>query len=348
MKTIKLTNKFTAIALVALSLVLTTSCSSNDEEEDPKGGGNSEEPKDSNAVELKTLTDNLELDASKKYTIKSIVQVPDGKTLTIPAGTEIISTKGKFYIAVLKGGKINVNGTKEKPVIMKSEKGGSGDWGGLVICGKANTTNSAGTAEVDNLPYGGTVETDNSGSINYLIIKDSGFNIDTKKQFNGLTLYAVGSMTTISNIAIINGKDDGVEFFGGAVNTTNIYLKNNADDSIDWTEGWKGTLNNALVEFDSSFAYQTIVEADGTGITTFPIINNLKATASVTGEGTALQFKNASKATLTKVTLSGFGTQFKLDGTAGLADISINGGVANQTGTYAAAVDADLDFSWVK
>lgn len=345
MKTMKLTNKFAATAFAALALAFATSCS-EDTTEDPTKNPTEEPTGDT--VELKTLTEDLTLDASKKYVVKSAVQVPAGKTLTIPAGTEITSEKGKFYIAVLKGGKINVNGTKDKPVVMKG-KGGLGDWGGLVICGDANTTKGTDAkAEVDDLLYGGSNEADNSGSISYLVIKDAGFDIAADKQFNGLTLYAVGSGTKIDNVAAVNGKDDGIEFFGGSVSVTNFYAKDNGDDQIDWTQGWKGSLTNSLVEFSSGFEYSTVVEADGEGVTEFPTLENLKATASKAGEGTALQFKNDSNATFTKVSLTDFGAQFEMKGSVALADLSVNGAAASEAGTYDKADDSKLDFSWVK
>jgi hypothetical protein len=44
-----------------------------------------------------------------------------GATLTIPAGTTIEGTGGtSSYIANPQGGKLNVNGTAAKPVIMTS------------------------------------------------------------------------------------------------------------------------------------------------------------------------------------------------------------------------------------
>jgi uncharacterized protein with beta-barrel porin domain len=59
------------------------------------------------------------------------------------------------------GGKLNVNGTAAKPVIMTSglTTKAAGDWGGLVICGKApinRITGGTGTAqsEVADLSYG--------------------------------------------------------------------------------------------------------------------------------------------------------------------------------------------------
>ena len=113
-----------------------------------------------------------------------------------------------------------------------------------------NTTTSTiidTQAEVGGFLYGGTDDTDSSGVIRYLQIVGTGAQINPESQYNGVSLYDVGSGTLIDNIAVINGSDDGVEFFGGTVNASNLYLENNDDDSIDWTEGWSGTIDNAFI-----------------------------------------------------------------------------------------------------
>jgi hypothetical protein len=79
----------------------------------------------------------------------------------------------------------------------------AGDWGGLVICGKApinRITGGTGTAqsEVADLSYGGTVSADNSGSIKYLRIEYAGAAFNSEK--NGLSLFGVGSGTTIDYV----------------------------------------------------------------------------------------------------------------------------------------------------
>ena len=175
-----------------------------------------------------------------------VVEVASGVTLTIPAGTQMVANGGNDnYLAILQGGQIDIQGTAADPVVMRSS---GGAWGGLLLCGNATTTAGTNvTAEVAGLVYGGTDDADSSGSIEYLILRDAGAQINADSQYNGLSLYAVGSGTTIDNVAIINGTDDGIEFFGGTVSASNIYLENNEDDAIDWTEGWNGTLSTAYV-----------------------------------------------------------------------------------------------------
>lgn len=281
------------------------------------------------------LKEDYTLDATVPYSLTGAFVVSNGATLTIPAGTSILATASngqetETYIAVMTGSKIYVEGTASQPVVMQSPSSNPGDWGGLTICGRAVTTEGApATAEVGNFQYGGSNAADNSGSISYLVIKGSGAAINPDSEYNGLTLYAVGSGTTINNVAIINGADDGVEFFGGSVSVSNLYLENNEDDAIDWTEGWDGTVTNAYVKHSIS-NFSTVVEADG--VNNNPQINNL--TAVSTQGGTALQFKKQSGATMTNVYLEGYSTLVDMKDEGPLSNVIIEGNTATLEGPY--------------
>ncbi|MDD5619277.1 MAG: hypothetical protein PHY68_02335 [Proteiniphilum sp.] len=285
------------------------------------------------------LKENYTLDAGTSYRLTGQFIVDGGATLTIPAGTQIIANASQgqateTYIAVMMGSKINVNGTSGAPVVMTSPNAQPQDWGGLTICGEATTTAGANaTAEVGNFKYGGSKDDDNSGSISYLVIKGSGAKINTESEYNGLTLYAVGSVTQISNVAIINGADDGVEFFGGTVSAQNLYLENNEDDAIDWTEGWNGTVTNAYVKHTID-GFSTVVEADG--VNNNPKIVNLTAVNSHASapSGTALQFKKQSGATMTNVYLEGYSKLVDMSNDGPLTNVLIEGIAATLTGTY--------------
>ncbi len=301
------------------------------------------------SIESTDLTGKLEedrtLDATQEYKITGVYSVEAGFTLTIPAGTKIVSEKGTDrYIVVQKGAKIDIQGTAANPVLMTSESEAPGDWGGLVIAGNATTTEGVdATAEVGGILYGGNDDTDDSGSINYLIINYAGAQINSESQYNGLTLYAVGSGTTLSNIALLNGTDDGVEFFGGTVSASNFYMENNEDDAIDWTEGWNGTLTDAYV-LHSKAGFSTAVEADG--INGDPKLVNLTAVSTVSG--TALQFKKESGATITGLSLTGYTTSIDMKDDGPLANIQIDGADADPASTYLADATVDVAmFDWV-
>ena len=292
------------------------------------------------------LEENFTLSSSTIYNLSSSFIVQSGVTLTIPAGTRIQAANGgtSVYIAVLKGGKIDVQGTSSNPVFMTSASGNPGDWGGLTICGDATTTAGVDAeAEVGGFIYGGTNDTDNSGSINYLIIKGTGAQINADSQYNGVSLYAVGSGTSISNVAVINGSDDGFEFFGGTVSASNLYLENNEDDSIDWTEGWSGTVNNAYISHTIS-GFSTVFEGDKQNNN--PKFNNITAVSTV--GGTALQFKLQSGGTITGLSLTGYDVSIDMKDGGALTNVLIDGVAANPLLSYTNTPNVTAsDFTWV-
>ena len=292
------------------------------------------------------LEEDYTLTASTVYNLNASFVVQSGATLTIPAGTRIQALNGgtSVYIAVLKGGKINIEGTESNPVFMSSASGNPGDWGGLTICGDATT--SAGVnaeAEVGGFIYGGSNDTDNSGSINYLVIKGTGAQINADSQYNGVSLYGVGSGTSISNVAVINGSDDGFEFFGGTVSASNLYLENNEDDSIDWTEGWNGTVDNAYISHTIA-GFSTVFEGDK--VNGNPKFNNITAVSTV--GGTALQFKKESGGTITGLSLSGYDVSIDMKDDGALTNVLIDGVAANPLLSYTnTPVATASDFTWV-
>ena len=293
-----------------------------------------------------SLDEDFTLNSNTIYNLNSSFIIESGATLTIPSGTRIQAQNGgtDVYIAVLKGGKIDIQGTESSPVFMTSAAGNSGDWGGLTICGDASTTAGVDAqAEVGGFIYGGTNDADNSGSIDYLVIKGTGAQINADSQYNGVSLYAVGSETTISNLAIINGSDDGVEFFGGTVSVTNLYLENNEDDSIDWTEGWNGTVENAYISHTIP-DFSTVFEGDK--VNGNPKFNNITAISTV--GGTALQFKKQSGATITGLSLTGYDTSIDMKDGGSLANVLIDGVVADPSLSYiSTAIVTAVDFLWV-
>lgn len=330
--------KLSALCAVFMALAI-TSCSSDDD-----NNGTDPNPTPNDELTGK-LTENLTLDPTVQYKLNGVLSVESGTTLTIPGGTQIVSNKGTDnYIVVQKGADINIQGTASTPVLMTSADGKAGDWGGLVILGNAVTTaGENATAEVGGLVYGGTDNADNSGSIKYLTIVGAGAQINPESQYNGLTLYAVGSGTTIENVAIINGADDGVEFFGGTVSVTNFYSENNQDDSVDWTEGWSGTLTNAYV-LHTLEGFSTAIEADGTNNN--PKIENFTAVSTV--GGTALQFKKESGATINGLSLAGYDTTIDMADKGALSNVQIEGENANPELNYNTVPTVDIAiFSWV-
>ncbi|MDT0553680.1 hypothetical protein [Urechidicola vernalis] len=291
------------------------------------------------------LTADKTLTADIKYSLTGSFIVQDGVTLTIEEGTKISADKGgvDVYIAVLKGGKIDVQGTAENPVIMSSVDPQPADWGGLTICGKATTTAGVdATAEVGGFIYGGNDDADNSGAINYLVIRGTGAQINSESQYNGISLYAVGSSTAIDNVAVIDGADDGIEFFGGTVSASNVYLENNEDDSIDWTEGWNGTVTNTYISHTIE-GFSTAFEGDK--VNNNPKFDNVTAISSV--DGTALQFKKESGATITNLYLEGYDTNIDMKDGGSLDNVKIDGASATTSDAYNTGTKVDINaWNW--
>lgn len=311
--------------IIALSTSLLTSCSS-DNNNDSKNPA-STFVADANDFKGTISNGEVVLDAGTVYKLTGKLQVNDGATLTIPAGTVIQGTGGtKAYIAIAQGGKINVNGTLAKPVVMTSGLAvkGAGDWGGLVICGRApinRKTNGEITAqsEVADLTYGGTISNDNSGSIKFLRIEYAGAAYNSDKEFNGLSFFGVGSGTVVENVQAFHGADDGFEFFGGTVNTSNLIAIGNEDDQFDWTEGWNGKNTNWYGKLNFGKGNRGI-EADNfeLGFSNTPIANPTITNMTLIGPGSnadasytenqAIKLRRGTKGLISNVVLSGWKT----------------------------------------
>ncbi|MBI9068253.1 MAG: hypothetical protein JEZ09_13245 [Salinivirgaceae bacterium] len=337
----KLVFKLFGLAIIVMPIL--TSCNKDD----------NEIPETNTIVESLTkgimdgkLEENYTLNAASSYNLTGSFIIESGVTLTIPAGTKILADAAgtEVYIAVLMGGKININGSASTPVIMSSANANPGDWGGLTLCGKATTTAGVdAVAEVGGFIYGGTTDTDNSGSIEYLVIRGTGAQINADSQYNGVSLYAVGSETKIENIAVIDGADDGVEFFGGTVSVTNIYLKNNEDDAVDWTEGWSGGITNTYISHTVE-GFSTAFEGDK--VNNNPHFTNVTAISSV--GGTALQFKAESGATINNLYLSGYNTNIDMKDEGPLGNVVIDGYAAITTDDYNAGTQVDVSaWTWI-
>ena len=214
----------------------------------------------------------------------------------------------------------------------------------LPIVGKAVTTEGVNaTAEVGGFVYGGTDNTDSSGSIKNLVIIGTGAQINAESQYNGVSFYSVGSGTVVENIAVINGSDDGVEFFGGTVSATNLYFENNEDDAVDWTEGWSGTVTNVYVKHTIE-GFSTAVEGDG--LNNDPKLVNFTA-ISTTG-GIALQFKKESGASLTNLYLEGYDTNIDMKDSGALSNIKIEGVSAVLDANYSLGTKVDISgWNWI-
>ena len=220
------------------------------------------------------LTANKTLLKNKVYALSGEYIVKTGATLTIQEGVKIVAKtddESVDYILVQQGAKIEAVGTKENPIIMTSDKKESGAWGGLHICGKAHTNaeNGEGTSEIGNAAYGGSADNDNSGTLKYIRLENTGYALDSEHEANGISFYGVGNGTTVEYVQAYNGSDDGFEFFGGSVDVKHMVVTNCSDDSFDWTEGWNGR-GQFLVAYQEAketlgFDCDCLMECDNNG-----------------------------------------------------------------------------------
>jgi hypothetical protein len=183
--------------------------------------------------------------------------------LTIDPGVRIFASGGSDYLIVNRGSQIFAEGTATNPIIFTSRQNvegtttltSQGQWGGLVIAGRAPQANCQLTAPVTctgqvegtSAFYGGNTPTDNSGRIRYVQIKFSGFEISTGNELQGLTTGGVGSGTTIEYVQVHNSSDDGIEIFGGNVNLRHIVITGADDDGLDTDTGWRGGAQFGIV-----------------------------------------------------------------------------------------------------
>lgn len=241
------------LSALAIAVLTFTSCS-RDEDSNDNNNAVTINPTDFKGELL--AGQSATLDPTQVYNLTGSFIVRGGATLTIPAGTRIEATGGTAsYIAIAQDGLLYVNGTSTNPVVMTSGNSvkATGDWGGLVICGRANTnkggsTGQTATSEVGDLTYGGTENTDSSGVIRYLRVEYTGAAFNATKEFNGVSLFGVGSGTVFEYIQAYKSGDDGIEFFGGSVNPRYLIALHSEDDAVDFADGFSGTIDYVFIK----------------------------------------------------------------------------------------------------
>lgn len=188
-----------------------------------------------------------------------------GPVLTIAAGNTLVFQDAFDYVLINRGSRIIANGSPTAPITFTSftdaitgtaTANDVQQWGGMVINGNGITNNCSDAERAGNLchvvtegqpsNYGGSDNAESSGTLRYVIIKHTGFEVAPGDELNGITFNAVGSGTVVENVQVYSTFDDGLEFFGGAVNVSNAILMYVRDDSLDFSDGYVGTIQNAL------------------------------------------------------------------------------------------------------
>src|SRR5688500_16270842 len=131
--------------MVVISAMAITSCVKVNVSDEPGAGPVNPNTGDPNETMVLsgTIDENITLKKGT-FTLKGYVYVNNGAVLTIEPGTIVksdISQKGALIIE--RGSKIIADGTVTDPIIFTSGKPSGekapGDWGGIIILGKAPT-----------------------------------------------------------------------------------------------------------------------------------------------------------------------------------------------------------------
>jgi hypothetical protein len=237
------------------------------------------------------LTSGATFTCDKVYILDKKIYVPAGQTLNIAPGTLIKAASAATAIdqnalVVERGGKINAAGTESCPIVFTANADPMdgtysvatiGQWGGLVLLGKATNNlvaantpqtfgskvgmgvgvgliegfNNTGAHNRYGVLQSGTAtgetigsfdDNDNSGVLKYISLRHTGASLEVGAEINGLTLGSVGRGTTIEHIEIVSGADDQIEIFGGTVNMKYISSLFGNDDMLDYDHGYSGKI----------------------------------------------------------------------------------------------------------
>ncbi len=184
-------------------------------------------------------------------------------TLVIESGALILGSQQEALI-ITRGSRIEASGTAGDPIVMTStdqfeewvegraRADGRGEWAGLALMGYGRSNECGDPCDVNaegNIgSYGGTNDSDDSGFIEYMVIRHAGNDIDGNgNELNGLTLFATGSATRASYVQVHYGFDDGVEHFGATDHMDHIVITGARDDSFDWGQGYRGSAQFVLI-----------------------------------------------------------------------------------------------------
>ncbi|MBK7174171.1 MAG: dockerin type I repeat-containing protein [Bacteroidales bacterium] len=241
------------------------------------------------------ITTNTTWTNTNTYLLNGWVYVDAGATLTIQPGTIIrgdLTNQGALIIE--RGGKLMAEGTAAQPIVFTSNSAAGarnyGDWGGVIICGRATINPAGGEAQIEggvgSYFGGGSTpnDADNSGTLKYVRIEFPGIAFSANNEINGLTMGGVGSGTTIDYVQVSYSGDDSFEWFGGTVNSKHLVAFRGWDDEFDTDFGFKGLIqfavslrDPAVADVSGSNGFESDNDASGSTNTpsTHPIFSNV-------------------------------------------------------------------------
>ena len=349
--------KFLTAAVIA-SMAFATACNNNTDNNPDDTTLKGEIP--TGTTLTGNITANATLTSGSSYKLSGGLHVKAGNTLTIEPGVTVVAVDDDApdYILIEQGAKIDAQGTASNPIVMTSELKNSGAWGGIHICGRAHTNAGEGVlSEIGNAPYGGSDDSDNSGTLRYIRLEYTGFALDEEHEANGISFYGVGNGTTVEYVQAYKGSDDGFEFFGGSVNVKHMVVTDCTDDSFDWTEGWNGR-GQFLVAYQSGEEEcDCLMECDNNGNNfdatpvAHPILSNLTLVGDNSANNTrGIRLRAGTQAEIYNSIITGKAKcitleteqteQALLSGTSKLQHIAISSDLDSENGIYTAEMFA--------
>ena len=201
------------------------------------------------------ITSDLTLTNDKAYRLTGVALVSDGATLTIEPGTFIIGQPGSqppSTLVIGNTGRIHAEGTRQRPIIGTSSlpfgQRRGGDWGGIVLLGRAPSNWPQGVGNIEGLPpstdteYGGEDPTHDCGTLKYVRLEFSGAELRPNDEINSFTWGGCGTKTVASHLQAIYGLDDSFEWFSGTMNADHLVSFYPRDDHFDAQIGWTGNV----------------------------------------------------------------------------------------------------------
>lgn len=203
------------------------------------------------------------------YVLIGRIAVQPGVTLTIQPGVVVMGGGVGSYLVVERDGFLDAQGTANDPIIMTS--GGDftigdqfpGDWGGLVLHGKAvancggngavagcnlTTTGNDCISEGGAGNFGGNDDSDGSATLRYVRVEYAGQEISPNNELNAFTFNAQGTGTTAEYLQAHLGTDDLFEWFGGVMDGRYWLGTGGADDGLDWQMGFRGRFQFGIIQ----------------------------------------------------------------------------------------------------
>lgn len=348
--------RITFFALAVVTII--SGCRKIEIDGDDNSGGNNGGGTGENLILSGKINADRTLKTGNTYKLRGIVYIVEGAKLTIEPGVIIQGEKSsRGTLVITRGTQIIASGTVDKPIVFSSDAAtpASGDWGGIVILGRARVNSSyngvAGLGEIEgginNAEglglYGGADDNDNSGVLKYVRIEYAGYAYLPDKELNGLTMGGVGKGTIIDYVQVSNAADDSFEWFGGAVDCKHLIAYKGLDDDWDVDNGFSGRIqfgismrDSMVADISQSNGFEIDNDAGGSNLLpqTSAVFSNMtvigpRATLTNTGNSLfrrGIHTRRNSAISIFNSIIMGWPTGWNLDGSLGTpTDLNYSG-----------------------